>query len=117
MTTPHILTLITRTLAVERQKHSYSLMYCAMAASKTVLVCVGERKRAVVINDDEKSSFLDIVITAFADVLEEKPIKKPVIQIKSEQWKGEFVDFEEGSIIPDKSVVRIIDDDVSSVKP
>ena len=84
-----------------------------MAARKTVLVCVGERKRAVVIDDDEKSSFLNTVTAAFADVLEEKPIKKPVIQIKSEQWKGEFVDFEEGSI---RSVVRIIDDDVSLVK-
>lgn len=84
-----------------------------MAESKTILVCVGERKRPVVINVDEKRSFFDIASAAFADVFEEKPIKKPVIQIKSEQWKGEFVDFQDGCQIPDKSVVRIIDDDVS----
>ena len=56
-----------------------------------------------------RRGFFDIASAAFADVLEEKP----VIQIKSEQWKGEFVDFQDGCQIPDKSVVRIIDDDVS----
>ena len=84
----------------------------AMASTtRTVLVCIGERKRPVAINHDqnEKRKWFDTIKVAFADVLEEKPIRKPVIQLKSEEWHGQFVDFQ-GDSLPDRAVVRVIDE-------
>ena len=48
------------------------------STTRTVLVCIGERKRPVVINHDqnEKRKWFDVIKVAFADILEEKPIQK-----------------------------------------
>jgi hypothetical protein len=79
------------------------------STTRTVLVCIGERKRPVEISQNEKRKLFDVFKVAFADVLEEKPIAKPVIQLKSEEWNGQFVDFR-GDSLPDRAVVRIIDE-------
>ena len=81
------------------------------STTRTVLVCIGERKRPVVINHDQnkKSQWFDLIKAAFADVLKEKPIRKPVIQLKSEEWHGQFLDFQ-GDSLPDRAVVRVIDE-------
>ena len=60
-----------------------------MATTKTILVCIGERKRPLVLNEKEendnvKKDLFDAIKMAFSDVLDEKPIKKAIIQIKSE---------------------------------
>ena len=53
-------------------------------------MCIGERKRPVAINHDqnEKKKWFDVIKVAFADVLEEKPIRKPVIQLKVKNSMG-----------------------------
>ena len=61
--------------------HATARVFLKLMASttRTVLVCIGERKRPVVINHDqnEKRKWFDVIKVAFADVLEEKPILNP----------------------------------------
>ena len=48
----------------------------------------------------------------FANILEEKPIRKHVNSAQSEEWHGQFVDFQAGSSadsLPGRAVMRIID--------
>ena len=40
----------------------------------------------------------------FGDVLQEKRIN--VLQLKNEDWEGQFVDIKRETVVPDKSVLR-----------
>ncbi len=78
---------------------------------KSVLVCVGERKRAVSfsIHPTPKAE-LQALLTAIASAFEDVPnVTTPLaLQLKNEDWGGEILDVVEGKVIPDKSVIRVI---------
>ena len=83
------------------------------AATKTVLVCFGERKRPVNIAQDLKLA----IVIEYEDVLprstssSNKSIaEKLLLQVKAEEWEGVFVDVKEEDDIPDKLVLRIVDE-------
>ena len=76
--------------------------------SKTVLVCVGEHKREVAFasdGEDDKKTLLPAVRQAFSDVLSGE--EQLLLQIKREDWNGEFTDLMEGSIT-DHSVLMTL---------
>ena len=80
-------------------------------SSKTVLVCIGERKRPVnfsAASDDETSALLSAIRDEFRDIITEDT--EIVLQLKDEEWAGEFVDIirSDNAIIPNKSVVRVV---------
>ena len=74
---------------------------------KTVLVCLGERKRAVTFRSgggNEVESLLESVKEVYKDVLGDK-CEQLLLQSKSEKWQGEFVDIQSGPIF-DQSVLK-----------
>ena len=83
---------------------------------KKVLVCLGERRREVSFaagNEKEDGgdvkALLDATGEVFADVLtstSQGEREKLILQMKSEDWDGEFVDAE--GEIPDKAVLRAL---------
>ena len=79
---------------------------------KTVLVCFGERKRPVTYTMDErkseKESLLSAVNEVFADVEGIGDDAEHLVQVKNEQWGGEFVDLKDEEKIPDRAVVRVV---------
>ena len=81
-----------------------------MESSKTVLVCIGERKRPVHFSAsdiDETSALMLAIREVFQDIIAEDT--EIVLQMKDEEWAGEFVDIQSGNAtIPDKSVVRVV---------
>ncbi len=81
---------------------------------KNVLVCIGERKRAVSfpVQTSPKAE-LQALLTAIANVFEDvipKATAHLALQLKNEKWGGEFLDVVEGGVIPDKSVLRVFQD-------
>ena len=77
---------------------------------KKVLVSFKERKREVTFlsgKDGDIVPLLDAVGQVFADVLpSENPTEKLIVQVKNEEWDGEFTDAV--GEIPDKSVVKVV---------
>ncbi len=88
----------------------------ADTGSKAVLVCLGERKREVCFRansteEEEWKAFMDAVRCTFADVLPGSSSGSSgnlIVQLKNENWEGEFVDFPKNSKITHHSVLRII---------
>ena len=84
----------------------------AGSMAKHILACLGERKRPVEFQtqSDDDSSGRDTLLLSirevFADVL--SPDTEIFLQIKSEEWQGEFVDLGEGAVVPDRAVLRVI---------
>lgn len=75
------------------------------------LVIFGSRKRPITYSPSiTKEDILQEIINLFSDVDELKFVESSelVLQIKSEEWFGEFVDVIEGSNIPDRSVLQVI---------
>ena len=74
---------------------------------KVVLVCRGEQRKPVSFRSDgtprEREALHAAVNVAYGAVAE-----NPVIQMKSEQWDGVFVDLGEEDVIPDRAVLRIV---------
>ena len=85
-----------------------------MSVKKTVLVCFGERKREVTFSSESEKegadleALLDEVKKVFDDVLAPEGItnKQLILQTKSEEWCGEFLDSR--GQISDKSVVKVV---------
>ena len=79
------------------------------AAMKEVLVCLGERKRGVSFAsgdpDEEREALLQAIVEAFVDV---KIRDDLVLQLKSEEWGGEFVDLKANQEIPDRAVLKVV---------
>ena len=84
------------------------------SSSKEVLVYLGESRRAVCFRRfetavAERRSFVISVASVFEDVFggdEELPLL--LVQVKSEEWGGEFVDLKSDATIPDRSVLRVV---------
>ena len=82
-----------------------------MEKNKSVLVCLGERKRGVSFScgkdsEEERAAIIEAVKEAYKDV--SKFDGDLVLQIKSELWEGEFLDLATGEVIPNKAVLRAI---------
>ena len=74
----------------------------------SLLVCLGERK--IPISLSSNASFNDLrleVVEAFRDVLPcSSNASSLIVQVKSEEWEGTFLDLKEGDEIPaSKSVL------------
>ena len=74
----------------------------AFPSPKVVLVCLGERKREVSFSGGY-DSLLQQANETYKDVLCGRRIN--VLQLKNEDWEGQFVDIQNKEIA-DKSVVR-----------
>ena len=78
---------------------------------KTVLVCLGERKREVRFKAEGASDLEELlksISEVFEDVFTQERISASqlIISVKNEDWNGEFLDAT--GDIPDKSVVKAI---------
>ncbi len=78
-----------------------------MASTKQVLVRFGAHSWVVRFCSQE--DLVPSIRTAFADVSAEasQASAKLVVQLKDEQWGGEFVDLREGQEVPDHTVLRV----------
>ena len=74
---------------------------------KKVLVCLGDRKREVIFTADimgaVRSSFSDVLLAAH----DGRPAKF-ILQLKNEEWGGDFLDVADESEVPDRSVLKVI---------
>ena len=81
---------------------------------KSVLVCVGERKRPVTLANDSSVNELKLaIVREYQNILprsssstDQSVADRLVLQIKSEDWGGVFVDLKDEDDYPDKSVVE-----------
>ena len=87
----------------------------ASSSSKSVLVCLGESRRPVSFRRGdtaatERKALVLSVASAFEDVFDAEPPSPSnlLLQLKSEEWGGEFVDLKSDEPIPDRSVLRIV---------
>ena len=74
----------------------------------TVLCCVAEHRRQVDFSPKEGQTHLQCLLEAvqsvFSDVV--GPDAEFILQLKSEVWKGEFVDIRDADSIPNEAIVR-----------
>ena len=94
-------------------ERSGSVTELTEASTKKVLVCLGDRKREVsfLSKDDEPDgkNLLKETVKVFSDVLVEENDKDSlVLQLKNEEWDGDFIDVVSMMSIPDKSVLKAI---------
>ena len=80
------------------------LFWVMSAPSKEALVCFRERKRKVVFSstdpDGEVAALVAAAKETFAGILNAET--ELVVQLKNEDWAGEFVDVEGSVSIPDQ---------------
>ena len=80
--------------------------------TKTVLVCLGERKREVTFcsrnDENDRKTLLEETLKVYGDVLDSTSSGQNHLnlQLKREEWEGQFVDIIGMKSIPDKSVLR-----------
>lgn len=81
--------------------------------TKTVLVCLGERKREVTFcsrnDENDRKTLLEETLKVYGDVLGSTSSGQNPdlnLQLKREEWEGQFVDIVGMKSIPDKSVLR-----------
>ena len=80
---------------------------------KCVLVCLGERKREVAFMGDkedakkERSHFIAAIKKTFSDIGLES-FDSFVLQVKDENWAGEFVDIGSDDRVGHKCVVKVV---------
>ena len=81
-----------------------------MAEQKRVLELVAEHSRSVVFHSEEPDGDLNSLKKAiqesFSDCVDlgRRPF---FLQLKDEEWKGEFLDILPGDSITDKSVIKV----------
>ena len=86
--------------------------------TKCVLVCFGERKRPVTLANDATVNDLKLaIVNEYQDVLprsssstDQSVADRLVLQIKSEDWDGAFVDLKDEADVPDRSVLRVVEE-------
>ena len=78
---------------------------CAPSDAVSFLVCYGERKRPVTLSSGASLNELRLeVVETFRDVLPSSSSATAqgtlILQIKSEEWDGTFLDLKEGDPLP-----------------
>ncbi len=76
-----------------------------------VLVSFGERRREITFSGEVESLY-EQANDVFGDVLQGKRLN--VLQLKNEEWEGQFVDIKLDTVVPDKSVLRAFVEQESS---
>ena len=80
-------------------------------ADKRVLVEVGSNRRPVLFKPSNEREDLDglkrAVLESFRDILSSADASNLLLQVKSEEWNGEFIDALDSDVIPDKSVIKV----------
>ena len=74
---------------------------------KRVLVEIGSNRRPVVFKPEsgrELEKLKQAIVESFRDVL--NTTEDLLVQVKSEEWGGEFVDVLDSDSIPDKSIIK-----------
>ena len=87
-------------------------------ATKSVLVCFGERKRPVTLTNNSSVNDIKLaIVNEYQDVLprstsstDQSVADRLVLQIKSEDWDGVFVDLKDDADVPDRSVLRVVEE-------
>lgn len=74
---------------------------------KKVLICLGDRKRELSFNGNNWELNRQAKLL-FSDVLSSQE-HEMILQLKSEDWDGQFLDINEQTIIHDKSVLRAVE--------
>ena len=79
--------------------------------TRNVLVCFGERKRVLAFSacrgKRDGDGLLVAVLQGFSDIIGKPVMDNICLQIRDENWGGEFVDLLDQGV-PDRSVVRLI---------
>ena len=82
---------------------------------RTVLGCFRQHKRPVTFMEDgdrkDRSIFIAAFRNAYCDVLDQAEVEADTVltvQVKNEQWGGEFVDMGDDEKIPDRAVLRVV---------
>lgn len=75
-----------------------------MGDPKTVLVIVGENRKPITFESSGGQDSLKRAIKAKFD----KVGSDFMLQVKSSEWNGLFVDIEEGDVIENKSVINVV---------
>ena len=73
---------------------------------KQVLVRIGPHSR--VLRVESQRELVPTIRRSFADVPRVVNACKLLVQIKDEDWGGEFVDLKEDQVIPDRSVPNVV---------
>ena len=74
---------------------------------KTVLICLGERKRQLTFCGDNEELCRRVKIL-FSDVVPKD--KSVILQLKHEDWEGQFMDVRNDTVICNRSVLRAVVD-------
>ncbi len=78
---------------------------------KTVLVCLGEHRRAVTFTSNgrkgDAKALLEAAGRVFSDILDLQDDKQVLLQTQSHIWSGKFVDIGEDNI-EDKAKIRAV---------
>lgn len=90
---------------LEMESQPASVQPAPQHLEKVVLVCLGKRKWEVAFIDDGEglNTLLDAIRETFSDVFGDEQL---LLQVKNEEWSGEFVDVT--GDVPDKSVLKVI---------
>ena len=85
-------------------------LYKTGMENKRVLVEVGSNRRPVVFKPESGRELVELkqsVVESFQDVLSTSDINDLLVQLKSEEWPGQFVDIRHCDSIPDKSIIKV----------
>lgn len=87
-------------------------MMATESVEKVVLVAFGERKRPVTFRSssdpaEEKERLQDAIKEVFADLLKDEEKAHLVVSVKSEQWKGEYIELHGDMSLDSNSVVSV----------
>ena len=83
-----------------------SVIFYSTMGSRKVLVREGPHSRVVQLEADNDTE--QAIRRTFANLLPVALASSLVVQLKDEEWNGEFVDLKEGQAIPDHSVLNVI---------
>ncbi len=82
----------------------------AASAKKEVLCVFGQRRRPMSFSVGVGEADYDCVLReakkVFEDIIPSSSIL--ILQVKNEEWSGEFTDLKEADTIPDRSIVRLV---------
>ena len=77
----------------------------AEVRTKTILVDFGERRKPITFSSSIERSLKEGIAAAFGF---QQPARELIIQLKSEDWGGMWIDVDDPETIPDRSVVKAI---------
>jgi hypothetical protein len=74
-------------------------------AEKRALVQYNVYSRVVCFTEERVPAIITGIRRIFSDVM--PPVPDLIVQMKREEWGGEFVDAREDKIVPDRSILKV----------